>query len=197
MTAGSYELDRHADRYRPFAGQHRAHQRRGRARRATRCRPTRSCRRFPPANAEGAFGDRLPQIVLKRRTLPWERNPFGAVECRRRRGSPSSWSPRARPSCPASRDRSRECVTPGVALRDPADADVDQGYCLTVTETVVKKMFPARQDLRAADPRARGRRHRHRAGQRRRRRLPRRRARQPAAACSTPHRPRRSATWPA
>ena len=26
---------------------------------------------FPPANAEGAFGDRLPQIVLKRRTLPW------------------------------------------------------------------------------------------------------------------------------
>jgi hypothetical protein len=33
---------------------------------------------FPPANAEGAFGDRLPQIVLKRRTLPWERNPAGA-----------------------------------------------------------------------------------------------------------------------
>ena len=32
---------------------------------------------FPPANAEGAFGDRLPQIVLKRRTLPWERNPAG------------------------------------------------------------------------------------------------------------------------
>ena len=32
---------------------------------------------FPPANGEGAFGDRLPQIVLKRRTLPWERNPAG------------------------------------------------------------------------------------------------------------------------
>src|SRR5688500_12228260 len=32
---------------------------------------------FPPANAEGAFSDRLPQIVLKRRTLPWERNPAG------------------------------------------------------------------------------------------------------------------------
>ena len=30
---------------------------------------------FPPPNAVGAFGDRLPQIALKRRTLPWERAP--------------------------------------------------------------------------------------------------------------------------
>jgi hypothetical protein len=28
---------------------------------------------FPPPNQEGAFDTRLPQIVLKRRTLPWER----------------------------------------------------------------------------------------------------------------------------
>ncbi len=28
---------------------------------------------YPPANAQGAFGDVLPQIVLGRRTLPWER----------------------------------------------------------------------------------------------------------------------------
>ena len=41
---------------------------------------------FPPANAEGAFGDRLPQIVLKRRTLPWERNPAGEPRCR-----PTPW----------------------------------------------------------------------------------------------------------
>src|SRR6186713_50384 len=41
---------------------------------------------FPPANAEGPFGDRLPQIVLKRRTLPWERNPAGQVS-----PSPTPW----------------------------------------------------------------------------------------------------------
>ena len=55
---------------------------------------------FPPANAEGAFGDRLPQIVLKRRTLPWERNPAGRPPRRRCRGLRSSSSPKAKPSCP-------------------------------------------------------------------------------------------------
>ena len=28
---------------------------------------------LPPAGTEGAYGSRLPQIVIKRRTLPWER----------------------------------------------------------------------------------------------------------------------------
>src|SRR3954451_16363241 len=30
---------------------------------------------FPPASAVGDWHQRLPQIVFKRRTLPWERNP--------------------------------------------------------------------------------------------------------------------------
>lgn len=101
---------------------------------------------FPPANAEGAFGDRLPQIVLKRRTLPWERNPAGAV------------NPSATPwlalvvvaegeATLSTATPVRDCVTPGTTLLDPDDKDVEQGLYLAVTETVVKKVFPCKDDL--------------------------------------------------
>ena len=101
---------------------------------------------FPPANAEGAFGDRLPQIVLKRRTLPWERNPAGQptvsttpwlalVVVAEGEGQLSTATPVA------------QCVTPGTTLLDPDDRDVEQGLYLAVTETVVKKIFPCREDL--------------------------------------------------
>jgi hypothetical protein len=101
---------------------------------------------FPPANAEGAFGDRLPQIALKRRTLPWERNPAGAVQ-----PSATPWlalvvvaegEAELSTTAPVT-----ECVTPGVALLNPEDKDVEHGLYLTVTETVVKKIFPCQQDL--------------------------------------------------
>jgi hypothetical protein len=101
---------------------------------------------FPPANAEGAFGDRLPQIVLKRRTLPWERNPAGAVAV-----SPTPWlalvvvaegEAELSTATPV-----RECVTPGTTLLDPDDKDVEQGLYLAVTETVVRKIFPCQEDL--------------------------------------------------
>jgi hypothetical protein len=101
---------------------------------------------FPPANAEGAFGDRLPQIVLKRRTLPWERNPAGAVQ-----PSETPWlalvvvaegEAQLSTATPV-----RDCVTPDTTLLDPDDKDVEQGLYLAVTETVVKKIFPCQQDL--------------------------------------------------
>jgi hypothetical protein len=101
---------------------------------------------FPPANAEGAFGDRLPQIVLKRRTLPWERNPAGRVET-----STTPWlalvvvaegEAQLSTATPVA-----SCVTPGTTLLDPADKDVEQGLYLAVTETVVRKIFPCEEDL--------------------------------------------------
>ena len=102
---------------------------------------------YPPANAEGAFGDRLPQIVLKRRTLPWERNPAGGVAV-----SPTPWvalvvvaeGEGAELSPPTA---VAQCVTPGVTLPDPTDRDAEQGVYLALTETVVRKVFPCEQDL--------------------------------------------------
>ncbi len=101
---------------------------------------------FPPANAEGAFGDRLPQIVLKRRTLPWERNPTGAT-------NPDPNKPWLALVVVAEGEAElstavpvAECVTPGTVL-DLTDKDVEQGLYLAVTETVVKKIFPTEADL--------------------------------------------------
>ncbi|MFT3666669.1 hypothetical protein [Piscinibacter sp.] len=101
---------------------------------------------FPPANAEGAFGDRLPQVVLKRRTLPWERNPAGSVT-----PSPTPWLALVvvaeGEATLSTATAVRECTTPGTPLLDPDDKDVEQGLYLGVTETVVKKIFPCKDDL--------------------------------------------------
>jgi hypothetical protein len=101
---------------------------------------------FPPANAEGAFGDRLPQIVLKRRTLPWERNPAEVAAV-----SSTPWlalvvvaEGEAEVSTPVPVE---QCVTPGVSLLDPADRDVPEGVYLAVTQTVLNKIFPTAEDL--------------------------------------------------
>ena len=103
---------------------------------------------FPPANAEGAFGDRLPQICLKRRTLPWERNPAGGGSVNSQ-GTP--WLALvvvAEGEAELSTATSvAQCVTPGTVLHQPQDQDVQQGLYLAVTESVVKKIFPTLQDL--------------------------------------------------
>lgn len=111
---------------------------------------------FPPANGVGAFGDRLPQIVLKRRTLPWERNPAmtGVPDDDPSDDSEPSTTPwlalvvvaegeaQLSTSAPVA-----QCVTAGTKLFDPADKDVEQGVYLAVTETVLRKIFPTEEDL--------------------------------------------------
>lgn len=97
---------------------------------------------FPPANSEGAYETRLPQLVLRRRTLPWERTADPAdraipwlalVVIAEGEGELSAETP------------VQDCVTPGVTLTGPND--VATGVHLTVTQTVVNKVFPTKQDL--------------------------------------------------
>lgn len=97
---------------------------------------------FPPANSEGAYEARLPQIVLRRRTLPWEREPapgkdkvpwLALVVIAEGEGTLSGEVPVA------------QCVTPGVVLAGPSDTAT--GVHLTVTKTVVDKVFPMAEEL--------------------------------------------------
>jgi len=99
---------------------------------------------FPPANHEGDFGARLPQIVIKRRTLPWERTvdddpahealPWLALvliaegEAEVRLNKPVA-----------------ECVTSGVHLDPPADVEV--GNYLAIRSSVVKRLFPTQDEI--------------------------------------------------
>jgi hypothetical protein len=102
---------------------------------------------FPPASAQGDWRERLPQIVLKRRTLPWERNPTFNPQV----------DPHVAPPWLAlvvladgegqlSTDVDvANCVTAGVDLGD--DADVAQGKYLEVTQDIIDKVFPCQDEL--------------------------------------------------
>ena len=101
---------------------------------------------FPPAGARGSFTSRLPQIVLRRRTLPWERSSDldGNVAT-----TPTPWlalvlvaegEGQLLTDVPVA-----DCTTSGVDLG--ADADVPKGACLEVPNEVVEKVFPTLEDL--------------------------------------------------
>jgi hypothetical protein len=94
---------------------------------------------YPPPDAVGEFSTRLPQIVLRRRTLPWERYidagdptlPWLALvvltdgEGQLTTGQPVDTTP----------------------LSDPDLRDSDTRDVLTVTQRVVTQVFPTKEDL--------------------------------------------------
>ncbi len=105
---------------------------------------------FPPAAAVGDWRQRLPQIVFKRRTLPWERDP-DTVDPR------FSNDPKTRPPYLAlvvlaegeatlSGDTEiSKCVTPGTPMLD--DSDTSTGKYLEVRQSIVDSIFPTVADL--------------------------------------------------
>ena len=101
---------------------------------------------FPPAGSRGAFGTRLPQVVLRRRTLPWERSPDLDHDVAT---TPTPWLALvllAEGEGQLQTDVDvKDTVTPGVSIGD--DADVPKGACVEIPASVVGQVFPTRDDL--------------------------------------------------
>lgn len=97
---------------------------------------------YPPANTEGAYGMRLPQVVIRRRTLPWER-----LLSPTRRGTP--WLALVLVAEGEAELKTNEkvadCVSPGVALDGAPDVEV--GNTLVVRRSVVHRIFPTQRDV--------------------------------------------------
>lgn len=113
--------------------------------------PDQALQVFPPANSEGAYESRLPQIVLKRRTLPWDREaaPVGDVFKGQRVQDTTPWlalvviaegEGQIVHDAPPS-----ECVTRGTPIE--GDIDVARASYLSVPQSTVDKVFPTVEDL--------------------------------------------------
>jgi hypothetical protein len=94
---------------------------------------------YPPADAIGAFSTRLPQIVLRRRTLPWERHIDSGEP-------PLPWLALVLLADGEGQLTTGQPVDTS-SLPDPDLRDSDTRDVLTVTETVVGQIFPTKQDL--------------------------------------------------
>jgi hypothetical protein len=97
---------------------------------------------FPPAESEGAYGSRLPQVVIRRRTLPWERQltvpppltPWLALVV------VAEGEATLVPNVPAA-----TTVTAGVTFAGAIDADI--GNCLEIRQSMVNTIFPTQLDV--------------------------------------------------
>jgi len=104
---------------------------------------------FPPANSRGSYGMRLAQIVIKRRTLPWERllTPSAPGDPPIPDATPwlalvliAEGEAELKTNQPVA-----DCITPGVVLA--GGADVEKGNYLVVRRSIVDKVFPTRLDV--------------------------------------------------
>lgn len=100
---------------------------------------------FPPANAVGAFHERLPQVVLKQRTLPWVREPDPDHNPIDPSGTP--WLALvvlAETEAQWHNDRPvAECTSAELSGRN----DVATGSCVVVSQNVIDRVFPTVEDL--------------------------------------------------
>jgi hypothetical protein len=97
---------------------------------------------FPPAGREGSFGARLPQIVIRRRTLPWERRVAPGKDA-------LPWLAlvviaEGEAELLMNQDVA-DCVTSGVELDTPAD--VEKGNCLKIRKSMVDRIFPTQEEV--------------------------------------------------
>lgn len=106
---------------------------------------------FPPANSEGAYEARLPQIVLKKKTLPWDRAAAqsGTVYNDQTVEDHTPWLALvviAEGEGQIVHDQPwQSCVTPGKTLT--GEADVLNASYLSVPQSTVDKVFPTIEDL--------------------------------------------------
>ena len=94
---------------------------------------------FPPANAVGGWNTRLPQIVLKQRTMPWMRSsdddtPWLALVVVSEREAVFY------KNLPV-----EQCVSAGVHLENRND--VTTGSCIEVSQETIDKVFPTQEEV--------------------------------------------------
>lgn len=113
--------------------------------------PDQALMTFPPANSEGAYESRLPQIVLKKKTLPWDRKAAddGSVFHGQTTTPRTPWLALvviAEGEGQIEHDIPwADCVTEGVTLT--GNMDVPTATRLSVPQSIVRKVFPTVEDL--------------------------------------------------
>jgi len=113
--------------------------------------PNQALLTFPPANSEGAYEARLPQIVLRRRTLPWDRKaaPTGTIIRQQTVEERTPWMALvviAEGEGQVVHDKPwEECVTSGVTLTGAVDTP--RASYLSVPQSTVDAVFPTIEDL--------------------------------------------------